>query len=162
MAGRSFSDAVQFGAVKSNLERNNGKIQCELCGKQILSISECHFDHIVPYAKGGQSTLDNCQILCIECNLKKSDKELQDIVMEEKARRFLHGKPLDEATAKPARNPQSTAGSKMTKEIFDRIVGDFIREKGDIRQIDFSREVNHLPGISYVLLLLRMEIMQRQ
>ena len=71
MAGRNFSEAVQFGVVKSNLEKNKGIIQCELCGKQIFSIGECHFDHIVPYAKGGTSTLDNCQILCVECNLKK-------------------------------------------------------------------------------------------
>ena len=39
----------------------------------------------------------------------------------------------------------------MTKEKFDRIVGKFIEEKGDIRQIDFSREYNHLPGISYMV-----------
>ena len=76
MAGRNFSESVQFGVVKANLEKNNGIIQCELCGKQIFSIGECHFDHIVPYAKGGSSTLENCQILCVECNLKKSDKEL--------------------------------------------------------------------------------------
>ena len=83
MAGRNFSEAVQFGVVKANLEKNNGIIQCELCGKQIYSIGECHFDHITPYAKGGASTLDNCQILCVECNLKKSDKELKDVVMED-------------------------------------------------------------------------------
>ena len=42
MAGRNFSEAVQFGIVKANLEKNNGIIQCELCGKQIFSIGECH------------------------------------------------------------------------------------------------------------------------
>ena len=30
--------------------------------------------------------------LCIECNLKKSDKELMEIALEEKARQFLSGK----------------------------------------------------------------------
>ena len=152
MAGRNFSEAVQFGVVKSNLERNNGIIQCELCGKQIFSIGECHFDHIVPYAKGGSSTLENCQILCVECNLKKSDKELKDIVMEEKARQFLSGKSFrEEAKPDPVTIPQDTTDSKMTKEKFDYIVGKFIEEKGDIRQIDFSREYNHLPGISYMV-----------
>ena len=86
MAGRNFSEAIQFGVVKANLEKHNGKIQCELCSKQIFSIGDCHFDHIVPYAKGGTSTLENCQILCVECNLKKSDKELKEIALEEKAR----------------------------------------------------------------------------
>lgn len=153
MAGRNFSEAVQFGVVKSNLEKNNGIIQCELCGKQIFSIGECHFDHIVPYAKGGTSTLDNCQILCVECNLKKSDKELKDILMEEKARQFLSGMSFEAEPAKPVTVivPQSDTDRKMTKEKFDYIVGKFIEEKGDIKQIDFSREYNHLPGISYVV-----------
>lgn len=154
MAGRNSSEAIQFGVVKTNLEKNNGKIQCELCGKQIFSIGECHFDHIIPYAKGGTSTLENCQILCIECNLKKSDKELKDIIMEEKARQFLSGKSFNEDTPKPTIVPQDDASNtdnKMTKEKFDCIVGAFIKEKGDIRQIDFNREYNHLPGISYVV-----------
>ena len=151
MAGRNFSESIQFGVVKSNLEKNDGKIQCELCGKQIFSIGECHFDHVIPYAKGGSSTLDNCQILCVECNLKKSDKELKEMLMEEKARQFLSGKSLctekrEENKVAPVHNT-----SAMSKEKFDYIVGKFIEEKGDIRQIDFSREYNHLPGISYMI-----------
>lgn len=151
MAGRSFSEAIQFGVVKNNLEENKGKIKCELCGKQLFSIGECHFDHIIPYAKGGKSTLENCQILCVDCNLKKSDKELQDIIMEEKARQFLSGKPLDSDVTKSFINRDVNVDEKMTKERFDQIVGNYIREKGDIHQIDFSREYNHLPGISYVV-----------
>lgn len=153
MAGRNFSEAVQFGVVKANLEKNNGIIQCELCGKQIYSIGECHFDHITPYAKGGTSTLDNCQILCVECNLKKSDKELKDVVMEEKARQFLSGMSFKDEQPKPApiSIPKDNTDNKMTKEKFDYIVGKFIEEKGDIKQIDFNREYNHLPGISYVV-----------
>ena len=157
MAGRNFSEAIQFGVVKANLGKHNGKIQCELCGKQIFSIGECHFDHIVPYAKGGTSTLDNCQILCVECNLKKSDKELRDIALEEKARQFLNGKSFSEDTTKPANVSndnnvnKNNNNDKMTKEKFDAIVGKFIEEKGDIRQIDFNREYNHLPGISYMI-----------
>ena len=161
MAGRNFSEAIQFGVVKANLEKHNGKIQCELCGKQIFSIGDCHFDHIIPYAKGGTSTLENCQILCIECNLKKSDKELKEIALEEKARQFLSGKSFKEDANKEDLvaekvskddNPSNdNDDGKMTKEKFDRIVGKFIEEKGDIRQIDFSREYNHLPGISYMV-----------
>lgn len=151
MAGRIFSEAVQFSIVKSNLERNNGIIQCELCEKQIFYIGECHFDHIVPYAKGGASTLENCQILCVDCNLKKSDKELRDIVLEEKARHFLNGKSFKEEvkTTSATISPRTTDG-KMTKEKFDYSVRRFIEEKGDIKQIDFNREHNDLPGISYV------------
>lgn len=150
MAGRYFTEAIQFGVVKANLEKNKGRILCELCGKQITSIRECHFDHIVPYAKGGASTLENCQILCVACNLKKRDRELQEIALEEKARRFLSGKSLETEPPKPVEAPQKTSEGKITKEKFDQIVGAFIREKGDIHQIDFNRAYNHLPGISYV------------
>ena len=115
MAGRYFSEAVQFGVVKFNLERNNGIIRCELCGKQIFSIGECHFDHIVPYAKGGISTLENCQILCVECNLKKSDKEVRDIFIEEKARQFLNGKSFrEEAKPTPVAVPHDLYLLRMT------------------------------------------------
>ncbi len=34
-----------------------------------------HADHIVPYSAGGKTTLNNGQLLCPSCNLKKSDKQ---------------------------------------------------------------------------------------
>jgi len=50
------------------LERDGGR--CVICG-----CSEgIHFDHILPIAKGGDNTEDNIQILCKDCNLRKSDK----------------------------------------------------------------------------------------
>ena len=156
MAGRYFSDAIQFAVVKDNLEKHNGQIRCEMCGKQIFTINECHFDHIIPYAKGGSSTFDNCQILCIECNLKKSDKEIKDVILEEKAKQFLSSKTFSkdrqepEDTTDTADLQNGNNNTKMTKEKFDEIVGKFIEEKGDIRQIDFLREYNHLPGIGYI------------
>ncbi|MEL6526693.1 MAG: HNH endonuclease, partial [Chloroflexota bacterium] len=50
-------------------ERDNGK--CVKCG----SDSNLHFDHIIPYSKGGTSlSSKNIQLLCMTCNLAKSDK----------------------------------------------------------------------------------------
>ena len=72
MNDRIFSDSIQYQVVLSNLEKNNGQLKCAVCGKILTSKSECHFDHILAYAKGGKSTLENCQILCkpnsIYCN----------------------------------------------------------------------------------------------
>lgn len=151
MNDRAFSDSVQFSVVKSNLDANNGIIKCSLCGKQLHSISECHFDHIVPYAKGGKSVKENCQILCVNCNLSKSDKQLKEFALEEKAKAFLRGESItDTIINKPSATVIKTP-EKMTKELFDKEIKRFINEKGDIHQIDFNREYNHLPGISYMI-----------
>lgn len=49
--------------------RDDGK--CVLCG----AIDELHFDHDLPYSKGGTSiNADNVRILCARHNLKKSNK----------------------------------------------------------------------------------------
>lgn len=49
--------------------RDQGR--CVLCG----STEDLHFDHIIPYSKGGSSWhCDNVQLLCSRHNLRKSDK----------------------------------------------------------------------------------------
>ena len=50
-------------------ERQNHK--CAICGK-VKEYNEMHGDHIVAWSKGGRTTLDNGQMLCTECNLRKS------------------------------------------------------------------------------------------
>jgi len=47
--------------------RDNGK--CVTCG----SNRNLEFDHIIPISKGGGNTERNLQILCSDCNKKKSD-----------------------------------------------------------------------------------------
>jgi hypothetical protein len=54
---------------KAVWERDGG--QCVICG----ATDELHFDHDIPYSKGGASiTVDNVKILCARHNLSKSDK----------------------------------------------------------------------------------------
>lgn len=154
MGARDFSDSVKLSTITNNLKKNNGEICCAICGAKLSSIQECHFDHKFPFAKGGKSTSDNCQILCTSCNLKKTDKELHDFLLEEKAKQFLMGENYNNLTqgistvdsSKELSQPQA----KMTKEIFDQIIQRFINQKGNIHKVDFSREYNHLPSIHYV------------
>lgn len=56
--------------VKKNVwKRDCGK--CVLCGE----IKNLHFDHDLPFSKGGTSlTEKNIRLLCAKCNLSKSDK----------------------------------------------------------------------------------------
>jgi hypothetical protein len=50
-------------------KRDNGR--CVICG----SIKNLHFDHDLPFSKGGTSlTAKNIRLLCAKCNLAKSDK----------------------------------------------------------------------------------------
>lgn len=148
MNDRLFPDSVQYQAVLSNLEKHNGQLKCALCQRRLTSKAECHFDHILTYAKGGKSTLDNCQILCIECNLSKSDKEMHDFILEEKAKRFMSGEVID-ADLSVSSQPACTE-QKMTKEKFDAVVKAFIEKHGAIKKVDFTRDKNGLPSITYV------------
>lgn len=59
------------------LSRDNFK--CVFCGKSPATNfgTKLHIDHIIPFSKGGKSTLENLQTLCEECNLGKSDSEVK-------------------------------------------------------------------------------------
>ncbi|MCR5822147.1 MAG: DUF262 domain-containing protein [Bacteroidales bacterium] len=52
-------------------ERQNGI--CPHCGKH-FELDEMEGDHITPWAEGGITTADNCQMLCKECNRRKGCK----------------------------------------------------------------------------------------
>ena len=49
-------------------ERDRG--QCVDCGSK----QRLHYDHDIPFSKGGGNTVENIRILCQDCNLRKSDK----------------------------------------------------------------------------------------
>lgn len=44
--------------------------RCVYCG----STENLQLDHIIPFSKGGATTLENLQLLCQKCNLEKSNK----------------------------------------------------------------------------------------
>ncbi len=49
-------------------KRDKGR--CVACG----SNDKIEYDHIIPYSKGGSSTVNNIQILCLNCNRRKSNR----------------------------------------------------------------------------------------
>ncbi len=46
---------------------------CVKCGEH-FSFEEMEADHILPWSKGGKTDKDNCQMLCKQCNRRKSNK----------------------------------------------------------------------------------------
>ena len=55
------------------LRRDNFK--CKICGKSPATDPNIilHVDHILAWAKGGETVMNNLQSLCSECNIGKSD-----------------------------------------------------------------------------------------
>ena len=50
---------------------------CQICGCSI-PFSEMTLDHIYPFAKGGDSQMDNLQCTCQICNSLKQDLTMSD------------------------------------------------------------------------------------
>ncbi len=63
---RAFDDNMKREAY----ERQNGV--CVKCGQR-FDFGQMAGDHIIPWAKGGKTTAENCQMLCRRCNGVKSD-----------------------------------------------------------------------------------------
>jgi len=64
---RAFTDAQK----RSMFEKQNGV--CLSC-KETFTITQMEADHITPWAEGGKTDKDNGQMLCKECNRRKSSK----------------------------------------------------------------------------------------
>ena len=86
-----FDDLSTLADQSELIRRNIGKLRGEIrrnYGSYFLSLAErdgelCRqcgnthnlcIDHIVPLIKGGTNDIDNLQLLCGDCNLRKSDK----------------------------------------------------------------------------------------
>lgn len=50
--------------------------RCQLCGTGVQDGATLHVDHIHPWSRGGETVLDNLQILCEKCNIGKGDMEM--------------------------------------------------------------------------------------
>jgi len=67
---RDVSDRLKVKVLMRDVKE--GVIKCALCG-EVLSGDQIHYDHKTPWSKGGETVLENIQILCAKHNLAKGD-----------------------------------------------------------------------------------------
>lgn len=67
-----FLNIRQFTETQKRTVYEKQKGICAICGKH-FEFEEMEGDHIIPWSKGGHTTLDNCQMCCKHCNNKKSN-----------------------------------------------------------------------------------------
>lgn len=65
--------------VQLRVNRRDNNV-CQLCSKNVLD-KDIHFDHIIPWSKGGSSDENNIRILCKKCNLERSDDFESEILV---------------------------------------------------------------------------------
>ena len=85
-AGKAFTKKQKQVVKQANAEKNDGKNHCEHCDTETIPakkhekgvtppLNETQVGHKVPRAKGGPGEVDNAQVLCRDCNLKKGSKD---------------------------------------------------------------------------------------
>ena len=62
--------AFTQGDKRSAYEKQKGI--CPVCGEH-FELNEMQADHITPWSKGGKTIPENCQMLCADCNRRKSN-----------------------------------------------------------------------------------------
>lgn len=68
-----------------NFNRRNVYIRdrfvCQYCGNK-FDEKDLTLDHIIPKSKGGLTTWENCVACCVNCNIKKKNKTLNEANMK--------------------------------------------------------------------------------
>lgn len=81
MVAKAIGDDQQqprFFPLSMKEEFYNKDPSCKICGQRIMGIDDAAMDHIVPYAAGGETTLENAQLTHRYCNWAKGDKPASD------------------------------------------------------------------------------------
>lgn len=84
-ARKPFTRAIKRDAKAENAAAHDGQTTCMNCKKPTVPSqqsrrgvtppgNEANVDHIISIAKDGDGTLENAQVLCRDCNLKKGSK----------------------------------------------------------------------------------------
>lgn len=85
-SGKPFTKQQKQIIKERNAQENQGTNRCENCGVETVPgqkhekgvtppKNETQVDHKIPKVRGGPGDVDNAQVLCRDCNLKKGSKE---------------------------------------------------------------------------------------
>lgn len=83
MSRREFPAKVRALAFR----RSGG--HCQKCTRK-LSVSDVHFDHVIPDQLGGEPVLENCEVLCRSCHAVKTYREDVPNIARAKRREARH------------------------------------------------------------------------
>ncbi len=72
---------------RRNLWRRDGRL-CQYCGAE-PHYNEITIDHVNPKSQGGSTDFFNCVLCCLECNLRKANRTLQETGMALQRRQHL-------------------------------------------------------------------------
>ena len=61
-------------AIKAAVFKRDGEV-CVYCGQ---TAGPFHLDHVVPWSRGGEHSVENLVVSCPSCNLSKKDKTLKE------------------------------------------------------------------------------------
>ena len=56
---------------------------CSFCGQRILNIDDAEVDHIKPFSQGGETIVENAQLLHRHCNRVKNDSDFESVNINE-------------------------------------------------------------------------------
>ena len=107
---RNFTRTTKLAAWK----RSDGR--CGWCGRKIFPGDGPEYDHIIADEHGGDNSLTNCQVLCINCHKPKTRADMKVTVRGRKARARHAG------ADKPSRPMPGSRDSKWKKRVDGTVV----------------------------------------
>lgn len=117
---RQVTKKMRFEAFKRD------GFQCAYCGKTPPDVT-LEVDHIIPFSKGGECSLDNLITACFDCNRGKKNIALQkipnkineniEIIREQEEQLKEYGKLVKARRSRETRNINKI--SKIYKDYFD-------------------------------------------
>lgn len=72
---------MNYKKIKEELIKKNGN-KCSICGRKFDEFEHPTIDHIFPISLGGKDNIENLQLTCNICNIKKSDKLIYSEMFE--------------------------------------------------------------------------------